>query len=63
MNADFIEWLGELMLDSLGLPRLLADGHNFFNWVIIVIMAILAVVWIKKMGDFNKEAEQNGTLK
>lgn len=62
MNADFIEWLGELMLDSFGLLRLLADGHNFFNWVIIVIMAILAVVWIKKMGDFNKEAEQNGTL-
>jgi len=26
-------------------------------------MAILGVIWVKKMGDFNREADQNGTLR
>ncbi|MEQ9188776.1 MAG: hypothetical protein RLP15_13660 [Cryomorphaceae bacterium] len=63
MNADFIEWLGDMTLESFALLRLLADGHNFFNWLIISIMAILAVIWVKKMVDFNREADQNGTLR
>ena len=38
MDAAFIEWIGELFTDSFALLRLLGNG---FNWLIIVIMAIL----------------------
>ncbi len=60
MDAAFIEAIGDLFTESFKLLTLLGNG---FNWFIIVIMAILGVIWIKKMGDFNKEAKQNGTLK
>ncbi|NQV51871.1 MAG: hypothetical protein HQ500_01745 [Flavobacteriales bacterium] len=60
MDAAFIEWIGELFTDSFALLRFLGNG---FNWVIIVIMAILGVIWVKKMGDFTREADQNGTLR
>lgn len=55
-----MDLLGELFTWTFGILRAL--GNNF-NWFIIVIMSILGVIWIKKMGDFNKEAKQNGTLK
>lgn len=60
MDTEFIEAIGNLFTESFALLRLLGDG---FNWLIIVIMFILSVIWIKKMGDYNKEAERNGTLK
>ncbi|MEZ4721457.1 MAG: hypothetical protein R2813_06215 [Flavobacteriales bacterium] len=57
---ELMDLLGELFTWTFGILRAL--GNNF-NWFIIVIMSILGVIWIKKMGDFNKEAKQNGTLK
>ena len=60
MNTAFIEAIGDLFTDSFAILRFLGNG---FNWLIIVIMFILGVVWIKKMSDFNREADQNGTLK
>ena len=60
MNTAFVEAIGDLFTQSFAILRFLGDG---FNWFIIVIMAILGVVWIKKMADFNREAEENGTLK
>jgi hypothetical protein len=42
---------------------LLEAAGNGFNWLIIGVISILAIIWIKKMADFNKEAEENGTLK
>jgi len=43
--------------------KLLVAVGGFFNVVIIIVAFLLAVIWIKKMFDFNKEAERNGTLK
>lgn len=43
--------------------KILTVLGNSFNWIIIAVMFILGVVWIKKMADYNKEAERNGTLK
>ncbi|MEX2597243.1 MAG: hypothetical protein WEC59_09985 [Salibacteraceae bacterium] len=60
MNVEFIEAIGNLFTESFKILEALGNG---FNWFIIVIMFVLAVVWIKKMGDFNNEAKQNGTLK
>jgi len=60
MDAEFVNAIGELFTESFKLLSALGNG---FNWFIIVIMFILAVIWIKKMGDFNQEAKQNGTLK
>ena len=45
---------------SFGLLEMLG---NSFNWIIIVVMSILGVIWIKKMGDYNREAKEKGTLK
>jgi hypothetical protein len=60
MNSDFIYSIGDLILESFALLRFLGNG---FNWLIIVIMFILGVIWIKKMADYNKEADENGTLR
>jgi flagellar biogenesis protein FliO len=60
MNTSFVEAIGDLFTQSFAILRFLGNG---FNALIAVIMFILAVIWIKKMGDFNREAEQNGTLK
>lgn len=60
MDVEFIDAIGQLFTDSFAILRLLENG---FNWFIIGIMSILMVVWIKKMGDFNKEADKNGTLR
>ena len=60
MNTAFVEAIGDLFTQSFAILRIL--GNNF-NALIVVIMTILAVVWIKKMSDFNREADQNGTLK
>jgi hypothetical protein len=60
MDAEFVDAIGQLFAESFAILRLLENG---FNWFIIGIMAILMVIWIKKMGDYNKEADQNGTLR
>ena len=60
MNTAFVEAIGDLFTQSFAILRIL--GNNF-NALIVVIMTILAVVWIKKMSDCNREADQNGTLK
>ena len=60
MNTAFVEAIGDLFTQSFAILRIL--GNNF-NALIVVIMTILAVVWIKKMSDFNREADQNGTLR
>ena len=52
-TAEFFQW-------SFGILEALGDG---FNWLIIVVMSILGVVWVSRMVKYNKEAAQNGTLK
>lgn len=60
MDVEFIEAIGALITESF---KLLTALGNSFNWFIIVIIATLGVIWIKKMADYNKEADRNGTLK
>ncbi len=60
MDAEFVDAIGQLFTDSFAILRLLENG---FNWMIIGIIAILMVIWVKKMSDFNKEADKNGTLR
>lgn len=43
--------------------ELLRSVNNGFNVFIIIVMFILGIIWVKKMGDYNREARQNGTLK
>ena len=60
MDAEFVNTIGQLFTDSFAILRLLENG---FNWFIIGIGIILMVIWVKKMSDYNKEADQNGTLR
>jgi len=60
MDAEFVNTIGQLFTDSFAILRLLENG---FNWFIIGIGIILLVIWVKKMADYNKEADQNGTLR
>ena len=57
---DILEPIVALFDWTFGLLEAVGDG---FNWLIIGVISILAIVWIKKMADFNREAEENGTLK
>ena len=57
---DLLEPIEMLFQWSFGLLEMLG---NSFNWIIIVLMSILGVIWIKKMGDYNREAKEKGTLK
>lgn len=50
--GDFLTWSFQI-LSVLG---------NNFNWLIIVVGTIMGAWWIKKMMDFDKEAEANNTL-
>ena len=60
MDAEFVNTIGQLFTDSFAILRLLENG---LNWFIIGIGIILLVIWVKKMADYNKEADQNGTLR
>jgi hypothetical protein len=57
---ELVYWIASVIEWSFGI---LTKLENNFNWFIIAVMSIMAVVWIKKMADFNREAERNGTLK
>ena len=60
MDTEFVDAIGQLFTESFAILRFLENG---FNWIIIGIIAILMVIWVKKMSDFNKEADKNGTLR
>ena len=60
MDAEFVDTIGQLFTDSFAILRFLENG---FNWFIIGVGLILMVVWVKKMFDYNKEADHNGTLR
>lgn len=57
---ELMDWLAAVFQWTF---RMLEGVGNGFNVLIIIVMSILGVIWIKKMGDFNKEARQNNTLK
>ncbi|GAB4379575.1 MAG: hypothetical protein Kow0075_10270 [Salibacteraceae bacterium] len=57
---ELVFWIADLIEATFPLLRFLG---NTFNWMIIAVMFVLAVIWIKAMADYNREAERNGTLK
>ena len=58
--TDFFNGLASLFQKSF---RLLENLNGNFNKTIIIIGAIACCIWIWRMAQYNKEAEQKGTLK
>jgi uncharacterized membrane protein len=57
---EALDVIAEIFEFTFGILQVL--GNNF-NWVIIAVMAIMGVIWIRAMFRYNREAQQNGTLK
>ncbi len=57
--TEMILGLGDFLLWSFKLLPIL--GNNF-NWLIILVGVVMGAWWIRKMVQFDREAEQNGTL-
>lgn len=60
MDAEFITGLGDLIFSSFAILEMLG---NSFNYLIMLVGFIMMLGWIRRMAQYNKEAEQNGTLK
>ncbi|MEO6902094.1 MAG: hypothetical protein ABI315_02990 [Bacteroidia bacterium] len=58
--TDVFNGIGRLFESSFGPIKALGNIPNIFFWVIIVS---LIIVWLRKQTKYNKEAEENGTLK
>lgn len=52
--------IGEFFFNNLPYLKKLGDKPNVF---FITICFIAIIVWIRRLAQYNKEAEQNGTLK
>ena len=57
---EALDVIAEIFEFTFGILQVL--GNNF-NWLIIAVMAIMGVIWISAMFRYNREAQQNGTLK
>lgn len=57
---EALDVIAEIFEYTFGLLRVLGDN---FNWVIISVIAIIGIIWVRAMVMYNREAEQNGTLK
>lgn len=53
-------WLGDVFETSFKILPILG---NAMNYLIIGVGLVLMLIWIKKMFDFNKEADRQGTLR
>jgi hypothetical protein len=51
--GNFFQWTFQFM-------KGLGNGPNLIFWILI---AVLMVIWLRMQAKFNKEAEQNKTLK
>lgn len=62
---DLIYGIGDLIYSSFELLKITAwsNQDSLVNWFYIVAMFVLVVVWVKVQADYNKKAQQNGTLK
>lgn len=57
---EILDKTGEIFQWTFGILEGLGNG---FNWLIIVVMFILGVIWVSRMVKYNREAAQNNTLK
>jgi hypothetical protein len=51
--GDFCQWTFKFI-------KLAGNAPNVFFWLIIVS---LVIVWLRMQAKYNKEAQENGTLK
>lgn len=57
---DIVYATGDLLRASFkALPMI----GNSFNYLMIVVGFILIFGWMRRMAQYDKEAEQNGTIK
>lgn len=62
--TDIIYGIGEGVDASFAILRALGTGFcGWFNWVLIVMGVIMIVWWMGQMKKYDKEAEQNGTMR
>lgn len=57
---ELIYGIGDLMTWTFKILPVLGDN---FNWMLIGIGFILLIVWLRQMAAYNREADQNGTLR
>ncbi len=62
---EIIYGIGDLIFASFDLLKITAINNtdSIVNWFYIVALFLLIVVWVKQQANYNKEAEQNGTMK
>ena len=62
--TDVMYGIGDLATASYAGLRALGSGpYGWFNWLLIGIGIGMMVWWMNQMLKYDKEAEQNGTLK
>ncbi len=52
--------IGDFFQNLFPYVRKLGDVPNVF---FIIVCCVAIVLWVRRLGQYNKEAEQNGTLK
>jgi hypothetical protein len=57
---DLIYGLGDFLLETF---KILPVLGNLPNVIFIIIGFILLFYWLREMSNYNKEAEEKGTLK
>lgn len=58
--TDVFNGIGDFFQIVLPYVKKLGDAPNVF---FIVVCSVAIVLWVRRMAQYNKEAEQNGTLK
>ena len=43
--------------------RIIEKFHNKPNVLLIIIASVAMLLWLNRMAKYNKEADQNGTLR
>lgn len=62
--TDVIYGIGDVATASFAGLRALGSGpYGWFNWLLIVVGIGMMIWWMAEMIKYDKEAEQNGTLK
>ena len=56
------EWMWGIAHSAYRAFKFMEAGENKVNAIFIGLMVIFAVAWIRRMIEFDKEAEANGTI-
>ena len=62
--TEIIYGIGDVATASFAGLRMLGSGpYGWFNWVLIVVGVVMMAWWMGQMGKYDKEAEENGTMR